>query len=269
MRGHGVEGNDTFKLTEVLNLLHTQKRTGRLIIHGEGRRGEIFLVDGKITHALVGPCVGLKALFFMLSWKRAESSFTPKESADKTTIEMKTSQVLKQLSQQMQEWAMMDEDQIPDPNSIIRLLPRARGMVRLKKEEWEVLAKIDGKKTVKQLCDDLYLPPMDLIKRIHRFLEAGLIGEAHPYRERVYTDMGEEFLSALEGELSLAVGPVAPMLMEETLRDLDEGDVPSNQQQKMGTLLEKLSNAIPEEEKRIQFQKASLALAQKFAKDKE
>lgn len=259
--------NDTAQLTDVLTFLCTQKRTGKLLISKKKKEGEIFLTDGKITHAQFAQCVGLQALLFMLAWETGTYNFTPKKTSDQTTIEMETNQILSLLSKRVQEWNRIKKDHSLNLNVVLYLLPQARGMIRLKKEEWNILAKIDGRKSLKNISDEMYLAPLDVIKTIQRFRKAGLIGEGSRYPESAYAAFSEDLLTALERELNLAVGPIAPILFEEALKDMDEAPDP-RVTDKMGILLETLSNSIPIKEHRVRFQQAAQTLALEFASDK-
>ena len=256
------ENNNTNQLFDALTLLCTQKRTGKLLITGQKREGEVFITDGKITHAQFKQCVGLQALLLMLAWEKGTYNFTPKHTTDQTTIEMETTEVLSLLSKRMQEWHRIHKNHPLNFNAILCLLPEASSTIRLKKEEWDILARIDGRKSLQEIADELYMPPPDLAKTIYRFREAGLIGEGTRYPETAYAAFGGDFLSALEKELNLAFGPAAPTLLAEVLLDLEDATASLTQYRKMDILLEKLSDAIPLEESKARFKKAFLLMAQ-------
>lgn len=258
--------NNTAQLTDALTFLCTEKRTGKLQISREEKSGEIFITEGRITHAQFEQCMGLQALFFMLSWEQGKYHFTPKDTTDKTTIEQEAPKVLSLLEKRKDEWHRIDQDNPLNRNTVLCLLPEARGTIRLKKEDWDILARIDGRKSLQEISDELYMAPLDLVKTINRFRDAGLIGEGTRYPKTAYAALGEEFLSSLEREFNLAVGPVAPMLLEEALKDLEETPEPFNAE-KIAMLLEKLSDAIPQGENRLRFQQAVQILAFEFAGD--
>jgi hypothetical protein len=257
---------DTAQLTDALAFLCKQKRTGRLQISVEEKTGAVFITDGKITHAQYEQCIGLQALYFMLAWEQGKYNFTPKDTTEETTIDMEPDKVLSLLAQRKQEWLRINQDYPLNRDTVLCLLPEARGTIRLKKEDWDILARIDGRRSVQEISDELYLAPFDLVKTISRFREAGLIGEGTRYPETAYAAFGEEFLSSLERELMLAVGPLAPMLLVEALKDLEETPEPFTTD-KMTILLEKLSNAITVEENRLRFQQAARVLAFEFSGD--
>jgi hypothetical protein len=266
MDEHGEEDKDTAQLTDALTLLCTQKRTGRLVISEQEREGEVFITDGKITHAQCEQCVGLQALLFILAWEKGMYNFTPKQTIEQTTIEMETAEVLALLAQRMQEWNRINNEHPLNLNAVLCLLPEARGMIRLKKEEWDIVARIDGRKSLREIANELYMAPLDLVKAIQRFREAGLIGEGTRYPATAYAAFGEKFLSALERELNLVIGPMAPMLLEDALKDLEETPEPLTTD-KIEILLERLSNAIPAEENRLRFQQAVRILAFELSGD--
>ena len=258
--------NDTAQFTDALAFLCTQKRTGKLEVSEGEKSGEVFVTDGRITHAQFEQCIGLQALFFILAWEKGRYHFTPKDTSDETTIEMDPDKVLSLLAKRKQEWLRINQDYPLNRNTVLCLLPEARGTIRLKKEDWDILARIDGRRSLQEISDELYIAPLDLVKTIYRFREAGLIGEGTRYPETAYTVFGEEFLSSLERELNLAVGPLAPMLLVEALEDLDETPETLTTD-KIEILLENLANTIPEGENRLRFQQATRILAFEFAGD--
>jgi len=260
------ERNDTTQFADALSFLCSQKRTGKLLISKEGREGEVFLTEGRITHAQFDRCVGLKALLFMLAWETGTYNFTPKQTTDQTTIEMETTEVLSLLAKRMQEWSLITEDNPVDLNAILCLQPQASGTIRLRKEEWDILARIDGRRSLKDISNEMYMAPLDLFKAIQRFRNAGLIGTGTRYSETACAAFGEDYLSALERELNLAVGPIAPILLKEALKDLEEA-TEALIEDKLEILLEKLSNAIPVEEQRLRFQQTARILAVEFSND--
>lgn len=264
MKEQVVGHNDTAKLADALNFLCSQKRTGKLLIREEKREGEVFLADGEITHALFDRYSGLQALLFMLSWEGATYNFTPKQTTDQRTIEMETSRVLPLLAKRMREWRQMNETNPLNLDTILCLLPQARGTIRLKKEEWDILARIDGRRSLKEISDEMCVAPFDLVKAIQRFQKAGLIGEGARYPEQASTVFGRDFLSALEKELNQALGAVAPILLEDALKDLEE-TTEAVAEEKIEILLKRLTSSIPKEENRLRFQQAARILAFEFA----
>ncbi len=264
MKEQAAENNDLTRLADALIFLCSQKRTGKLLIREQGREGELFLSDGQITHARLDQCVGLQALFFILSWESGTYTFAPKQTADQRTIEMETGRILSLLAKRMRAWRAMNKANPLNLNEILCLLPQASGTIRLKKEEWDILARIDGRRTLKEVSDEMCMAPLDLVKAIQRFREAGLVGEGSRYPGAASVVFGRDFLDALEKELSLEVGAVAAILIEDALKDVEEA-TESLEEDKMEIFLQRLSGAIPSEENRLRFLQAARILAFEFS----
>jgi len=264
MNEQDKETKDTTQFAEALGFLCSQKRTGGLLVRAQGREGEVFLLEGMITHAQCGHYVGLKALLFMLAWETGTYNFTPRQTIDQTTIEMESTEVLALLSQQAQEWKRITKDHTLNLNTVLRLLPQASGTIRLTKDEWDILARIDGRKSLRDISDEMSLPPLDVVKAMQRYRDAGLIGAATRYPETIGAVFGEDYVSALAKELNLAVGPVASIILEEALKNLQEAAEPLTAD-KIEILLKRLSKAIPEEEKRVRFEEIARGLTREFS----
>ncbi len=259
-----METKEPHQFVDTLGFLCQQKRTGGLRLRAGGREGEVFLQEGRITHAQFGPFVGLKALLFMLAWGTGAYNFTPQETSDQTTIEVGTAEVLPLLAQQTEEWKRISRDQPLSLGTVLSLMPQASGNVKLAKDEWDILARIDGKKSLEDICYEMDLPPLDVVKAIQRFSKAGLIGIGHRRPEIGSTVFGADYLAALERELRLAVGPVASILLEEALKDLQAPGEPLTEDQ-IEIVLERLSQAIPDAGKKSGFQQVARSLAAKYA----
>ena len=259
-----METKEQHQFVDALGFLCQQKRTGGLLVRAEGKEGEMFVQEGRITHAQFGPFVGLKALLFMLTWGTGTYNFTPQQTTDQTTIEVETAEVLSLLAQQTEEWRRITQDQALNLDTVLSLLPQASGSVRLAKDEWDILARIDGRKSLEDLSYEMDLPPLDVVKAMQRFSKAGLIGIGHRRPEIGSTVFGADYLSALEKELKLTVGPVASIILEEALKDLQAPGEPLTEDQ-LEIVLERLSKAIPEAEKRSDFQQVARSLAAKYA----
>jgi hypothetical protein len=143
-------------------------------------------------------------------------------------------------------------------------MPQASGTVKLAKDEWDFLTRIDGRKSLEDICCEMDLPPLDVVKAMQRFRKAGLIGIGHRRPETGSTVFGADYLSALEKELKLTVGPVASIVLEEALKNLQVAGEPLTEDQ-TEILLERLSKAIPEAEKRSGFQQTARSLAAEYA----
>ena len=79
-------------LLDILQLLSTGGRTGRLDLQYKANNGEIYLREGKIVHAVTGAQMGEVAVYTLMGWLEGNFNFVsdveaPEESVTKKTEE--------------------------------------------------------------------------------------------------------------------------------------------------------------------------------------
>lgn len=117
----------------------------------------------------------------------------------------------------------------------------------------KTLLELDGKKTIEEIARNLGLTVKDLRPVVSRLLELGLIESAVDEAAMVNHD----FFASVRKELSLAIGPIADVLIEDALLDLNctVSDFPV---QHAPELVYMLARQIQREEKRVIFQQNML-----------
>ncbi len=71
----GLSGTlGTVALAEIVQTLHTSRKTGTLRVESGGYDGEIYFADGDVRHARMGALIGERAFYRLVTW--AEGSFT-------------------------------------------------------------------------------------------------------------------------------------------------------------------------------------------------
>ncbi len=152
-------------------------------------------------------------------------------------------------------------DYLVDDQDVFELVSaRVPPNSNLRQLEWAVIAQLDGKKTVKTIADTLDLSKSETREIFHNLIEKGLLNRVHDEREKEY--LTEEELSRIEEGFLLVMGPVAPLLLDEVLTELN------CTRQKVAlewlpTIVEFLSLEIDNEQKRIKFQKSILPIIRK------
>ncbi|MBW2029920.1 MAG: hypothetical protein JRH06_07110 [Deltaproteobacteria bacterium] len=118
----------------------------------------------------------------------------------------------------------------------------------------KVLLVLDGTKNLGTIAEELGLKLGEIRILIKNLLELGII-------ERVETRdsfVEEDFVGYLEAEFSLAVGPIAVVLIEDVLYELgiEPGKVPKH---RVAEIVESLSRQIPRNENKIAFEQAMMS----------
>jgi phospholipid N-methyltransferase len=117
----------------------------------------------------------------------------------------------------------------------------------------KVLMSIDESKTGQQVASTLGMPMPSFKRAINTLIENGLVASV----KRKVATLGEEFLDELQKEFASVVGPMADVLIEDVISDMDLSflTIPESQ---AAELINNLASLIPAEEKRVAFQKTMI-----------
>ena len=116
-----------------------------------------------------------------------------------------------------------------------------------------LLMHFDGKKDIKTIAKTAEMDMNNLRGILSKLLALDLIEPIEEAVPMLHTD----FIEYLEGQLSLATGPIAGILIEDAIEAL--GVSPKNiPRHRAAELTDMLSRQIPREEKRMAFQQAMI-----------
>jgi hypothetical protein len=121
-----------------------------------------------------------------------------------------------------------------------------------------LLIAIDENKSLYQIADEVEMEDATLKKNLSKLLEQGLIEpviKGLPVLDKI-------FLQALKINLSKIIGPMAEILIEEMVLDMEltATEIPVHQ---AAELITALSHEIPDETKRIEFKKSMMDILNK------
>ena len=121
-----------------------------------------------------------------------------------------------------------------------------------------LLIAIDENKSLYQIAEEVEMEPTALRKNLSKLLDQGLI---EPVRKELPV-LDRIFLQALKINLSKAIGPMAEILIEEVVSEMEltNPDIPVHQ---AAELIAVLSHEIPDEGKRIEFKKSMMDILNK------
>jgi DNA-binding MarR family transcriptional regulator len=246
-----------FKVIDILKLLASEGKSGGLHLQKGKEKGEIYVDKGALYHAICKDGVGEEAIFAILTWTEGNFNFTPNTVSDERTIDKDTPSLLKEAMKQLDEWQHILEI-IPSQDLVFKLSSkRAPDEVRLKHDSWSVLSQIDGKKTVRDISDELKITEHDTARILYQLFSSGLIEVAVEPQRKEKKIANEGFFSFVEEKLTEIIGPVASVILDEEIIDMGEekGSFPVD---KVSILVERLSKDITDDTQRIAFQKMAL-----------
>ena len=121
-----------------------------------------------------------------------------------------------------------------------------------------LLIAIDENKSLYQIADEVEMEDAALNKNLSKLLEQGLI---EPVKKDLPV-LDKIFLQALKINLSKTIGPMAVILIEEVVSDMEltAPEIPVHQ---AAELIAALSHEIPDEIKRIEFKKSMMDILNK------
>ena len=143
-----------------------------------------------------------------------------------------------------------------DINMIFRLTnKRSPKEVSLKSLEWAVITQVNGEKTVAQIGETLALNQVELEEIFSRLVSEGLLEFVES--KQPDTSPSPAFIKELERQFKLCVGPIADIILNDTLAELKTSRQYLEKEQ-IPLLVELLSLQISSEKKRTEFQKEML-----------
>jgi len=121
-----------------------------------------------------------------------------------------------------------------------------------------LLIAIDENKSLYQIANEVEMEDATLNKNLSKLLEQGLIEPV----EKDLPVLDKIFLQALKINLSKTIGPMAVILIEEVVSDMEltAPEIPVHQ---AAELITALSHEIPDEIKRIEFKKSMMDILNK------
>lgn len=128
--------------------------------------------------------------------------------------------------------------------------------VTLRSAEWAVITQIDGHKTVKDISDLLSMGNDEAIGLFNELVQKELI-ELQSMDEDKPEYVPADFFKMLEAELTKVIGPVAPLILDDTLMEMDTNKdhcLP----ERIPELIEMVSEEIVDGQKKVKFQQIML-----------
>jgi hypothetical protein len=177
-------------LPDVIQLVSVSGKTGAFEIRGEQASGRIYLRDGQIVDAMVGNLRGDSAVYEMAIWSEGTFSFDPGKESGTVTIHMSNASLMMEAARRLDEWRVLSR-KIPSLNLIPYFTSREQGadQVTLSPQEWILVTRIDGERSIEGIAAELKWAPFDVSKLLFGMITTGLValgtpGEAAPRGRR-------------------------------------------------------------------------------------
>lgn len=174
---------DTFSLPDVLRLLATTAKTGRLRIEGDRGRGSVWLADGGIVDAdadrVTEGTPTDEVLFELLRFSEGSFAFEADERAAKGGEPEDVEALLRRSHALLSEWREL-ENVVPSLEHEVRLASDlSTDEVTIDADRWRSLVAVAGGRTVGELAAELGLTELGVSRAVRDLVDLG-VAEVDP-----------------------------------------------------------------------------------------
>lgn len=163
-----------FNLSDILQFLTYLKKTGVVRVSGE-LNGEIYLRDGNIVHATDGTEKGFESLLNLSLVNLERAVFEAGIKATEHTISEDVGKLTETIERRRIEFEQIKEHLPPRDAVLAKSTKELPSAVALRRTDWQVLAMVDGKRTINEIIAQSKLGGYETIKTIIWLKEQGLI----------------------------------------------------------------------------------------------
>jgi hypothetical protein len=163
-------------LPDIIQLVSVSGKTGKFTLTRDADRGFIFLKNGQMVHATIGDLVGEEAIYSLAIWNHGEFQFSPGEDSDRQTITKSNTNLLMEAARRLDEWRVLSK-KIPSVEYVPELLARENRheQVTLNPQEWMLITKINGHRSIIEIGRALNLSSFDVAKILYGMITGELV----------------------------------------------------------------------------------------------
>jgi len=160
---------------DIIQLVSVSGKTGMFLLIRGSERGSIYLRNGRIVHAEIDGVSGEEAVYALAIWSTGDFQFTPGKETETATIDKTNTSLLMEAARRLDEWKVLAR-KIPGVDHIPVLKPRELGEpVTLSPPEWNLVIRIDGRRTVEELARATGSNSFDTAKVLYGLVTSDLV----------------------------------------------------------------------------------------------
>lgn len=163
-------------LPDIIQLVSVSGKTGKFTLTRDTDRGFIFLKNGQMVHAAVGELVGEEAIYALAIWNQGEFQFNPAEEPERQTITKSNTNLLMEAARRLDEWRVLSK-KIPSVDMVpeLRVRDNRHEQITLNPQEWTLVTKIDGNRSITEIGKALSTSSFDVAKILYGMITAELV----------------------------------------------------------------------------------------------
>jgi hypothetical protein len=163
-------------LPDIIQLISVSGKTGVFHLVDGALKGQIYLHEGKIVHAVLEDVHGEEAVYALAIWSQGDFKFEPGIATEQRTITKSNTNLLMEAARRLDEWRVLSK-KIPSTEMMPEFVVQdsREGQINLNTSEWLILSKIDGTRTIKAIAQAANLSVFDVAKILYGLVATGLI----------------------------------------------------------------------------------------------
>ena len=163
-------------LPDIIQLVSVSGKTGKFTLTRDADRGFIYLKNGQMVHAMVADLIGEEAIYALAIWNQGEFQFSPAEEPDRQTITKSNTNLLMEAARRLDEWRVLSK-KIASVELVPELLARENRheQVTLNPQEWMLITKIDGRRSIADIGRTLNMSSFDVAKILYGMITGELV----------------------------------------------------------------------------------------------
>lgn len=181
-------------LPDIIQLVSVSGKTGKFTLSREADRGYIYLKAGQMVHATVADLIGEEAIYALAIWNHGDFQFNPGEETDRQTISKSNTNLLMEAARRLDEWRVLSKkiasvEQVPE----LQTREGRHEQITLNPQEWMVITKIDGKRSITDVGKALNISSFDVAKILYGMITSELVALKKKF-DRAADDENEELV---------------------------------------------------------------------------
>ena len=175
-RAADLEGNlAQIPLTDLLQILSVNRRSGRLTVERGGQAAEVVLRDGRVIDARLGLAVGDKAVWRLLGWREGQFSFAPGQPEGPDIIDRPIDHLILEGMRQSDELAELRQTLPADGDAVELAVGPAEIPEGLHPATAQVVASLAEPCRVSELIDRCTASDLEAARALMGLLDAGYV----------------------------------------------------------------------------------------------
>jgi len=139
---------------EAMRLVLSHGKNGIAHLTNGDQSGSVHIHEGAIIHASVGEEKGSEAFYELALWRSGRFDFQDTDTGKEKTILTSTRSLLVEASRRNDAWSSISS-KVKSFDLIPKWTPLSSESIRLTSSDWAVLRLVDGRRTIREIVDEL------------------------------------------------------------------------------------------------------------------